>query len=376
MTTVEPIAAIVKPLEVGDPVPWFTQRATNVPEFFFPSVAGRITVVCAFGSAAPGRPGEGLIPLFLAHRELFDDVRATVLGVSVDPNDERSRRVRQALPGFRCLWDMDRRASRALRTVAANGAADAYDARTIVVDERLSVVASVPITGSPDAHVATVVAIVQALGTRPEPSPAALQAPVLVVPRVFEPELCRALIDHYDSNDPQPSGTMVSVGRQTRYQLNVDRKRRADVELPDGHVLRQATLDRVRRRVIPAIAQAYQFRATRIERYVVACYTSAERGFFVAHRDNTTTGTAHRRFAVSVGLNDDYDGGELVFAEYGNQRFRVPHGGAVVFGCSMLHEVREVTRGDRYVFLPFLYDDAAAEVRAANLRHLDRSGMR
>jgi hypothetical protein len=38
----------------------------------------------------------------------------------------------------------------------------------------------------------------------------------------------------------------------------------------------------------------------------------------------------------------------------------------VVFSCSLLHAVSRVTRGRRYAFLPFLYDDAAARIREAN----------
>jgi predicted 2-oxoglutarate/Fe(II)-dependent dioxygenase YbiX len=50
--------------------------------------------------------------------------------------------------------------------------------------------------------------------------------------------------------------------------------------------------------------------------------------------------------------------------------FSPPAGGAVVFSCSLLHEATPVTRGKRYVFLPFLYDDAAARIREDNLRFL------
>jgi hypothetical protein len=39
----------------------------------------------------------------------------------------------------------------------------------------------------------------------------------------------------------------------------------------------------------------------------------------------------------------------------------------VVFSCSLLHEARPVTRGKRYAFLPFLYDDEAARLRERNL---------
>jgi hypothetical protein len=37
-----------------------------------------------------------------------------------------------------------------------------------------------------------------------------------------------------------------------------------------------------------------------------------------------------------------------------------------VFSCSLLHEVRRVTRGTRYAYLPFLYGDAEARLRERN----------
>jgi predicted 2-oxoglutarate/Fe(II)-dependent dioxygenase YbiX len=126
---------------------------------------------------------------------------------------------------------------------------------------------------------------------------------------------------------------------------------------------------------LPQIRRAFQFNPTRIERYIVACYDEADRGFFAAHRDNTTRGTAHRRFAVTINLNTgEYEGGELCFPEYGPQTYVAPAGGAVVFSCSLLHEARPVTKGVRYASLPFLYDEDAAKVRAENLRFLGNSG--
>ena len=86
---------------------------------------------------------------------------------------------------------------------------------------------------------------------------------------------------------------------------------------------------------------------------------------FHPHRDNTTQGTAYRKFAGSVNLNDDFEGGDLRFAEFGPTPYRPPAGGAVVFACGLMHEAMKVTRGRRYAFLPFLYDEAGAEVRSA-----------
>lgn len=111
----------------------------------------------------------------------------------------------------------------------------------------------------------------------------------------------------------------------------------------------------------------HHFDATRMERYIVACHDSAEGGRFAAHRDNTTGGTAHRRFAVTINLNaEEFEGGELRFPEYGRRSWRAPTGGAVVFSCSLPHQALPVTAGVRYAFLPFLYDEAAARVREAN----------
>ena len=42
----------------------------------------------------------------------------------------------------------------------------------------------------------------------------------------------------------------------------------------------------------------------------------------------------------------------------------------MVFSCSLLHAVSKVTAGERYAFLPFLYDDAAAKIREANIAYL------
>jgi predicted 2-oxoglutarate/Fe(II)-dependent dioxygenase YbiX len=83
-------------------------------------------------------------------------------------------------------------------------------------------------------------------------------------------------------------------------------------------------------------------------------------------RDNTTRGTAHRRFALSVNLNDGFDGGELCLPEYGSRTYKPPAGCAVVFSGALLHQVTPVRSGRRYAFLPFLYDEAAAALREQN----------
>lgn len=49
------------------------------------------------------------------------------------------------------------------------------------------------------------------------------------------------------------------------------------------------------------------------------------------HRDNITENTRLRRFAVTISLNDDYEGGGVKFAEFGEDIYKPPPGCALVF---------------------------------------------
>jgi predicted 2-oxoglutarate/Fe(II)-dependent dioxygenase YbiX len=79
-------------------------------------------------------------------------------------------------------------------------------------------------------------------------------------------------------------------------------------------------------------------------------------GRFATHRDNVTADAAHRRFAPTLVLGDDYEGGELRFPEYGPDRYRPPAGAAFMFPCSLAHEVRPVTAGTRHALITFFAD--------------------
>jgi predicted 2-oxoglutarate/Fe(II)-dependent dioxygenase YbiX len=182
---------------------------------------------------------------------------------------------------------------------------------------------------------------------------------------VFEPEFCRRLVAYYDERGGEDFGFMRDIDGRTTLVTDHAFKRRRDCRIDDPALKREA-MARVHRRIVPEIRQAYMFEATRMERYIVACYDAGEGGYFRPHRDNTTVGTAHRRFAVTINLNaEEYEGGNLRFPEFGRAVFRAPTGGAVVFSCALLHEALPVTAGRRYAFLPFLYDEEAAKQREA-----------
>ncbi|MCI3132904.1 2OG-Fe(II) oxygenase [Phenylobacterium aquaticum] len=340
----------------GEPAPWFTAPTESQPAFDFASLGGQYVLIGFLPLDDATRVGA--LKMLAAHQGLFDDKTLTALAVL---RDEATIAQVRDQRGLRWILDRDGAVSRLY------GALDEAGAQTchwVLLDPTLRLLAKAPVGAE--------AGLFAALSTLPPPQDHArtpLSAPALITPRVFEPELCRRLIALYDQTGGRASGVMRDVDGKTVAVMDPYKKRRdVLVEAPD---LRAELRDALRRRLVPEIAKAFCFEATRIERYLVACYDAEEGGFFRPHRDNTTRGTAHRRFAVSINLNsEDFEGGDLRFPEFGPQTYRAPTGGAVVFACALLHEARPVTKGRRYAFLPFLYDEAAAQVREANRAHL------
>ena len=293
-------------------------------------------------------------------RSWFDDKQACFFGVSIEPGDEQQGLLRDEMPGIRFFRDFDLRISRLYGAVTANG----YQPATLVLDAMLRAVAVIPIT-DPAGHAIELDQAIERAKNRAAES----AAPVLIIPDVFEKDFCAELMSLHQAQGGRASGIMEDVAGRTVETANARFKTRRDIMITDPGL--QASLrERIGRRLTPAIYQCFHFRVTHLERYLVGCYDAAESGFFSAHRDNTTRGTAHRRIAVSVHLNDDYDGGELVFPEFGARTYRGAAGSAIIFSCSMMHEVQPVRRGRRFAFLPFLHDDAAEQIRVQNHRYI------
>ena len=276
-------------------------------------------------------------------------------GITHDAEDEPAGRIKTRLPGIRYVLDTDRAVSTAYG--ACRDGSDLYEPYVMILDRQLRVAGRFLI-----ADVQGALALVDRLIGEQAPED---WAPVLSVPRVLDVATCKRLIALYDADGGEDSGFMREVDGKTVTVIDHGHKRRSDVTIDDQALCRMLS-SRVNWCLRPAIQRAYNFDATRMERYIVACYEASDDGHFRAHRDNTTRGTAHRRFAVTINLNDEFDGGELRFPEFGPRTYRAPPGGAIVFGCGLLHEATPVTRGRRYAFLPFLYDDAAAAQREAN----------
>ena len=188
----------------------------------------------------------------------------------------------------------------------------------------------------------------------PAPLVLDLPAPVLVLPEVFDAAFCRRLIDFW-AEEHHEGG--VSIGKGNIYGQAGKRTLERVVQEPE--LIREISRT-LARRIGPELTKVFNYSAPfAFDLHIVMSYQPQREDFFGLHRDDLRQET-RRRFAVSLNLNDDFEGGELIFPEYSVHKYKMPAGAAAVFAVSLLHEALPVTRGQRWVLTSFLCDPPRA----------------
>lgn len=190
----------------------------------------------------------------------------------------------------------------------------------------------------------------------PKPLPAPRPAPILLIPHVLDAQTCSALIATWHEKGNIASGTHDSQGNADLGADAQTSKARRDHEIKDPK-LKATVSELIGRRIAPEIQKAFDYQVAGTTMVKIARYGADTGGYFRPHRDNIAPGVLHRRFALSLLLNDpsEYTGGGLRFMEYGPEVYYPPAGAAMVFSGSLLHEVMPVTSGERFVLLTFLF---------------------
>ena len=161
-------------MQTGQAAPWFTAPTPSVPNFSFSSLGGRF-VLLAFLPSEPIARQQALAAM-QAHQALYDGANLVAFGVLRDPAAIAQAKDR---PGV--MWFLDRggAVSRAYGALSPQGEETPH---WCVLDPSLRVL----ISGTMDQTEQ----VFAALRTLPSPGDHAgtpLHAPVLVVPRVFDP---------------------------------------------------------------------------------------------------------------------------------------------------------------------------------------------
>lgn len=342
-----PAAASVPPgLERGERAPDMVLPIDGTPTRWYAHVGGRPAVLIHAGNA-PTAAVEALVDGLVAGAH--PDMTVHVVG----PPD-----LVEAGLGCPLLHDRDGAAAQAYRT---GGQPVAF-----VLERNLRVQQRFPVGV---AAVAPMTALVERLwAAEPEAREISSQTPVLIVPDVLDAGLCAELTRVWAA-DNQATGVELSSSGGRHEAVTGTLKRRRDHVVSDP-ALGQRLAQTIGRRVMPELRRAFAYGASSFEGFKIGCYDESDRGFFSAHRDNLSPSTAHRAFALTLNLNEEYEGGQLRFPEYGPDRFRPPKGAALLFSGSLLHEVLDVTAGRRFVLLSFLFSGppAAAVAEAAGVR--------
>jgi peroxiredoxin len=245
------------------------------------------------------------------------------------------------------------------KAFAAFGVGTRDHPTTIVVRQNNHIYAALKGTGAEQAAGALEALggmVADSRGAAPAP-----HAPVLVVPDVLSREDCRRLIQVYETRGKQFLEPGSGDDKMTTdYKMRIPEYGRGD--RIDHWILDKDTMafidGRLASRLFPEIRKAFHYPISRRERMRIGSYAGARGGETHGHRDDSEVVSSHRRFATSINLNtEEFEGGELRFAEYGDQRYRPATGAAIVFSSSILHEALEVRSGRRLVLLAFLYGE-------------------
>lgn len=196
-------------LTVGDPVPWFTLPSTSNPTFHFNSVGGHHVVLFFFGSARHCSSAV-ILEGFSEQQSRFSDLQIPFFGISVDSGDTVLAELVKQPTFFKLMWDFDGTVSYQYGVVQTQGETVVYQPTTFILDINLRILRVVPVE-NPEEHVDQVMRFLESLPVLKPHHMAGQQAPVLLIPRVFDPEFCQYLIQLFDTDGGEDSGFMREV---------------------------------------------------------------------------------------------------------------------------------------------------------------------
>jgi predicted 2-oxoglutarate/Fe(II)-dependent dioxygenase YbiX len=333
--------------EIGAPLPWITVPTTREPMLPLNGLAGHLVIL---GGAGPDMDLAATVEALENARDILTDYDAYWL-VAV-PTTDGAPVLRN--PRARLIPDHDGTVRRALGLpIDGNGMV------SLCADRGLRIAASIYPRG-PQALDTTTRWLTQTLPAVRDQT-VDIDAPVMLIPNVIEADLRAKLIAAWSDDGHEEAGYLrTNDDGSVAHVVDSGRKRRQDHFLDDDNPLAALVHARIGQRVAPWVERATHFKIGFAERYRIACYEAESAGFFAPHRDFTDT-NGHRHFAMSIALNDDYQGGTLRFPEFGSKEYVLRPGQAIVYSGSLLHEVTPMTAGRRFALINFLTNSEGAK---------------
>ena len=257
-------------------MPWFSARTVAGTAIELQVNAGRWIVLSFNGPATEPRAITELQSL-INQQHLFNEDKLIAFGILIGSMKDLDPLAPFCSPALSFIADSDGALSRLY-------GADQMP-RTIICDPMLRAIANIS-WDHPEGHANVVAATLAALPDVDASAGVPLTAPALIVPRVFEFPFCDLLVKFYEDHGGADSGFLLDQNSQTATVIDHRYKRRHDLAIVEPN-LRAAIRERIVRRLVPEIDRFFQFKATRMDRYMVSVYDSAVGGHFSRHRDNS-----------------------------------------------------------------------------------------
>jgi predicted 2-oxoglutarate/Fe(II)-dependent dioxygenase YbiX/peroxiredoxin len=344
-------------LELGDPVSPFI-LPDHVGTQWSPldnDIAGKPLLLLFHTSGTHVDFVRGLQPFIAAH----DNLRSLGCSIFALTRSDSAAQVSLALPCgpdgqplLPILTDADGNVFRAYGMDAVGGNPDAR--APILIALLLNPNLKIAYLGASPQDPRNVTDALQRMAHDRTAIPLVAHPPVLLVPLALSATDCGYLVKLWHRLDQQHGaiGHSEVDAKCINFLHDYGRVKQYLIDEPD---LQRALDAKLSRRLMPEISKAFDTRAPQREAWALSCYDAAEGGMLPPHRDCASPETQHRRFTVSVALNDTYQGGALRFREYGDQTYNLPTGAATVFSAALLHEVLPVTAGRRFALVTHLY---------------------
>jgi prolyl 4-hydroxylase len=183
------------------------------------------------------------------------------------------------------------------------------------------------------------------------PIPHHLNIPYLLVENVLSPDLLKTIHIYLEAK----RGESILHSHSTKNRIHVYPCKQLEADIDN----------KLSRSLFPEIRKVYYHDVKYRERYKICSYDADTGGRFHAHRD-TPYPYQHRKYAMSLFLNDDYKGGHFLLKEYG-LRIKPKANSALIFPGICSHQVEKVTSGSRKVIISFYCSEIDGKTKDNNM---------
>jgi len=187
---------------------------------------------------------------------------------------------------------------------------------------------------------------------------------------IIFPKLLDSVVINYIKNETQK--VKFNEGRVGN-RVNLKQKIRKDLWLTKSENLKILD-DYIYDKTYDTVKELFDINIDYREHWKIGWYNSDEKGFYNLHTDDARE-TAYRKISMVFCLSDssDYHGGELHFPKL-NKQFKLTKGDVIIFRSSLLHGVKPVISGERYVMIGFFFDNEGMQ-KKKNIQNLKNNQL-